>query len=118
MSCTLQSATGLCAYTRKAFTLPGTSSHSKGSGQRWQNNPWALEEIERRLIEANKRGLWQPDEGLEELLEDSYLELEGILEESSGDGAGEFQGGAIDAQGIDELEAMQGHLKRMHQMLK
>ena len=83
-----------------------------------QNNPWALEEIERRLIEANKRGLWQPDEGLEELLEDSYLELEGILEESSGDGAGEFQGGAIDAQGIDELEAMQGHLKRMHQMLK
>ena len=47
--------------------------------------------------------MWQPDEGLEELLEDSYLELEGILEESSGDGAGEFQGGAIDAQGIDEL---------------
>ena len=83
-----------------------------------ENNPWALEEIERRLIEANKRGLWQPDEGLEELLEDSYLELEGILEETSGDGQGDFQGGSIDVKGIDELDNMQNHLKRMHQMLK
>ena len=83
-----------------------------------KNNPWALEEIERRLIEANKRGLWQPAEGLEELLEDSYLELEGILEETSGDGSGDFQGGSIDVQGIEELNGMKEHLKHMQQMLK
>ena len=83
-----------------------------------KNNPWALEEIERRLIEADRRGLWQPAEGLQELLEDSYLELEGILEESSGDGTGEFQGGSIDVQGVEELNGMKDHLKHMQQMLK
>lgn len=83
-----------------------------------ENNPWALEEIERRLIEANKRGLWQPDDGLEELLEDSYLEIEGILEESSGDGDSDFQGGSIDVKGLEELEGMKEHLKHMQQMLK
>ena len=82
-----------------------------------ENNPWALEEIERRLIEASKRGLWQPGEGIEELLQDSYLEIEGILEETSGDGEVDFQGGYIDVKGIEELEGMKKHLSRMHQML-
>ncbi len=83
-----------------------------------ENNPWALEEIERRLIEANKRGLWQPDDGLEEVLEDSYLEIEGILEDSSGTDGESFQGGSIDVKDIDELEGMKKHLEKMHKMLK
>ena len=37
-----------------------------------ENNPWALEEIGRRLLEAESRGLWQADpEVLEQLKEHS-----------------------------------------------
>ena len=83
-----------------------------------ENNPWAMEEIQRRLIEAYERGLWQPGEGLLETLQESYLEIEAVLEESIGDGTEHFQGGAIDAQEIGELEAMKSHLQHMHDMLK
>ena len=65
-----------------------------------ENNPWAMEEIVRRLIEAQRRGLWKPADGLEELLEDAYLDIEGILEENVGDGSETFQGGAIEISGI------------------
>lgn len=83
-----------------------------------ENNPWALEEMERRLIEAYKRGLWDaPDELIGEL-QDNYLELEGILEESSGSGNDSFQGGSIDIYSIEELTRMQGHLKGMRDSLK
>lgn len=83
-----------------------------------ENNPWAMEEISRRLIEAYKRGLWQPAAGLIDTLQDSYVELEGVLEESMGEGMGEFQGGSIDVKDIGELDAMKEGLKRMHNMFK
>ncbi len=47
-----------------------------------ENNPWALEEMSRRLIEAYQRELWNPEEGLIDEIQDTYLELEGFLEES------------------------------------
>jgi cobaltochelatase CobN len=61
-----------------------------------ENNPWALEEIGRRLLEAESRGLWKPEEGLLEELKVNYLSLEGVLEESTEAFGGDLQGGAVD----------------------
>lgn len=83
-----------------------------------ENNPWALEEIERRLIEANRRGLWNAPEDILENLENDYLELEGVLEESSGGNNDNFQGGDIDVNSIHELEHMKNHIQNMKEMLK
>jgi len=58
-----------------------------------ENNVWALEEIARRLIEAAERGLWEPSEEMLKKLKEVYGEVEGILEESIGEG--EAQGGVI-----------------------
>ena len=83
-----------------------------------ENNPWAMEEIQRRLLEAYERGLWQPADGLLETLQESYLEIEAVLEESMGDGSENFQGGSIDVKELGELSAMKQHLQHMHDMLK
>ena len=61
-----------------------------------ENNPWALEEIARRLIEAAERGLWEPAPDVREALKELYIEIEGWIEEKMGDVKGDFQGGAID----------------------
>ncbi|MFH0872394.1 MAG: cobaltochelatase subunit CobN [bacterium] len=61
-----------------------------------KNNPWALEEIGRRLLEAQRRNLWDADpEVLQELMR-VQLELEGDLEEKMGEVQGDFQGGSVD----------------------
>ena len=83
-----------------------------------ENNPWAMEEMERRLIEAEKRGLWKPADGLMDALQESYVDLEGVLEESAGDGSGSFQGGSVDVKELGELEAMQKGLAHMHKTLQ
>jgi cobaltochelatase CobN len=70
-----------------------------------ENNPWALEEIGRRLLEANERGLWKADPDVIEGLKRTYLEIEGWIEERMGDLKGDFQGGSIDvitAEDVDE----------------
>ncbi|MDR2441913.1 MAG: cobaltochelatase subunit CobN [Deltaproteobacteria bacterium] len=61
-----------------------------------KNNPWALEEIGRRLLEAESRGLWQPDPDLIISLKERYLALEGVLEEGTETFGGDLQGGAVD----------------------
>lgn len=61
-----------------------------------EDNPWALEEIARRLLEAANRGLWDADQEMLDSLREYYLEIEGWLEERMGDVKGDFQGGAID----------------------
>jgi len=60
-----------------------------------ENNPWALESLSRRLLEAQQRELWQADPEVLEALKNKYLEIEGWMEESMGDVEGDFQGGAI-----------------------
>ncbi len=72
-----------------------------------ENNPWAMEEIGRRLLEANQRGLWKADPEVLDALRQSYLEIEGWMEEKMGDSAGNFQGGAIDIVTLDEVRARQ-----------
>ena len=61
-----------------------------------ENNPWALEEMARRLLEAEKRGVWQADPEVLKELQEHYLEIEGWMEEKMGDVEGDFQGGSVD----------------------
>ncbi|RLD16033.1 MAG: cobalt chelatase, partial [Caldiserica bacterium] len=69
-----------------------------------ENNPWALEEMARRLLEAEKRGIWKADPDVLKGLQDKYLEIEGWLEEKMGDVNGEFQGGNIDVFTKKDIE--------------
>jgi cobaltochelatase CobN len=69
-----------------------------------ENNPWALEEIARRLIEAVERDLWNPSPDVKEALKQIYVEIEGWIEERMGDVQGDFQGGAIDIITADDVE--------------
>ncbi|MDR2460410.1 MAG: cobaltochelatase subunit CobN [Deltaproteobacteria bacterium] len=68
-----------------------------------ENNPWALEEIARRLLEAMGRGLWNPTPEIKEELKNQYLQIEGWIEERTGENTGQFQGGAIDIVTADEV---------------
>ena len=77
-------------------------------------NPWALEEMSRRLLEACDRGLWEPEDGLLEEIQDAYLELEGFLEEDMGDNAGDFQGSAIEVAPRDEMEVFRKNAQKLH----
>lgn len=61
-----------------------------------ENNPWALEEMARRLLEAEARGVWKADKQVLEALREHYLEIEGWMEEKMGDVEGDFQGSNID----------------------
>jgi cobaltochelatase CobN len=61
-----------------------------------ENNPWALEELARRFLEAEQRGLWKADPLVLEDLKEQYLEIEGWIEEKIGDVFGDFQGGDVD----------------------
>lgn len=80
-----------------------------------ENNPWALEEIARRLIEAMERGLWNPAEDIKEKLKMLYLEIEGWIEEKIGKTKGDFQGGSIDVITQQEVEFWKA---KMQEVLK
>ena len=68
-----------------------------------EHNPWALEEIGRRLLEAAGRGLWQADPEVLDALKEHTLEIEGWIEERMGEVTGEFQGGAVDILTADDV---------------
>ena len=70
-----------------------------------ETNPWALEEMGRRLLEAYQRGLWNADQEVIEDLKETYLEIEGWMEDKMGETEGDFQGGAIDAVTVEEVKA-------------
>lgn len=61
-----------------------------------ENNPWAMEEIARRLLEANERGLWDADPDVLDELRNRYLEIEGWIEDRMDGMEGDYQGGAVD----------------------
>jgi cobaltochelatase CobN len=79
-----------------------------------ENNPWALEEIARRLIEATERELWSPAPDVKEALKELYVEIEGWIEERMGDVKGDFQGGSIDIITSEEVETWK---RKMEQVL-
>ena len=51
--------------------------------QEWMKdvNPFALQNILNKLIEAVSRGMWKADDRMESQLRDAYLEMEGEIEE-------------------------------------
>lgn len=67
-----------------------------------ENNVYALEEIARRLIEANERGLWNADEELLKRIKGVYGEIEGILEE---DLVEDVQGSAVEFISPEDVES-------------
>lgn len=70
-----------------------------------ENNPWAMEEIGRRLLEAQQRELWDADPEVLEGLKNVYLEIESWFEEKMGDAGGDFQGGSVDVLTSGDVEA-------------
>ncbi len=46
-------------------------------------NPWALQRITEKLLEASQRGLWKADEHTKQELQQLYLSIEGELEDRS-----------------------------------
>nr|WP_292547343.1 cobaltochelatase subunit CobN [Methanoregula sp.] len=65
-----------------------------------QNNPHALEEIARRLLEAHTRSLWDADPRVLDELKKNYLEIESWMEDQSGQG--DYQGGNVDIVTMDD----------------
>ena len=66
-------------------------------------NPWALEEIGRRLLEAESRGVWKTSPDLLDRLKEAYLDTEGALEETLDDVKTDFQGGAVNVFTTDDV---------------
>ncbi len=79
--------------------------------RRWfiDTNPWALEEIARRLIEAAERGVWEAPKELLEGLKEVYSEIEGFFEEAVSS-EGEYQGGRVVVVTRDDLKK-EGYIK-------
>ena len=82
-----------------------------------ENNPWALEEIGRRLLEAESRGLWQADPEVLEQLKERYLEVEGWIEENMGDVTGDFQGGSIDIMAAEDVSGWESLMQDVKQKM-
>lgn len=70
-----------------------------------KENPFALEEIGRRLLEAQSRGPWNPDPEILEGLREAYLEIEGWLEGRLDSRDGPAQGGNIDIITVGDVRA-------------
>lgn len=69
-----------------------------------EHNVYAAESIARRLIEAEKRNLWEANPDMLERLKDAYLDIEGRLEETMGDMEGDFQGSNIEIIKVNKSE--------------
>jgi len=83
-----------------------------------ENNPWALEEIGRRLLEAHQRELWNADPEVLEGLKNAYLEIESWLEEKMGDVKGDFQGGSIDILTSEDVENWGSKMREIKKKLR
>ena len=79
-----------------------------------ENNPYALEEMSRRLLEAHSRGLWETDEETLGVLQDIYLDIESDLEERAGEG--EFQGGTVSIYDSKSVPSWNGRMSDLSDM--
>ncbi|MBO4797275.1 MAG: cobaltochelatase subunit CobN, partial [Candidatus Methanomethylophilaceae archaeon] len=73
-----------------------------------ENNPYALEEIARRLLEAEARGLWNADRETLEQLKENYMSIESWMEDLVTEG--EHQGGNIDIVSPEDVKEWNGHM--------
>ncbi|MCK4244200.1 MAG: cobaltochelatase subunit CobN, partial [Candidatus Omnitrophica bacterium] len=83
-----------------------------------ENNPWALEEIGRRLLEAHQRELWDADPKVLQALKDIYLEIESWLEERMGDVKGDFQGGSTDILTSSDVENWNNNVQQIQKLIE
>lgn len=56
-----------------------------GENRKWMEaiNPWALREMAERLLEAEQRGMWRASQESLELLRQTYLDMEGRIEDET-----------------------------------
>jgi len=87
-----------------------------GEMRRWleEHNPYAIEEIARRLIEAYERGLWETSDEVIERLMEAYSEIEGLLEEHLGEG--EVQGGTIEIYTAEDDEQWSENIEEVEEL--
>ena len=78
-----------------------------------ENNPWAMEEIGRRLLEAQSRGLWNADLEVFEALKEKYLEIEGAIEDRMDDVRGDIQGGSVDIFTSEDVKSWGEKMKEV-----
>ena len=71
-----------------------------------ENNPHALEEIARRMLELYTREKWLPDGEVLERLKDNYLIIEGDMEGMT-ESAGDIQGGNVEILNDSDVESWQ-----------
>ena len=76
-----------------------------------KENPWGLEEIARRLLEAERRGLWQADPEVKAALEGAYLEIESWMEDRIA--GGEIQGGSVEIYTAGDVADWSRSLERV-----
>jgi cobaltochelatase CobN len=80
-----------------------------------ENNPWAMEEMGRRLLEASSRGLWKADQEVLDALKTFYLEIEGWMEEKMSETKGSFQGGSIDVMPSEHAREWREKMSKIQQ---
>ena len=81
-----------------------------------ENNKFALEEIARRLLELYTREKWNPDSEILEKLKESYLKIEGDMEEGL-ESAGEIQGGTVDIINDADVEGWRERLLELESFI-
>ena len=69
-----------------------------------RENPYALEELTRRLLEAESRGLWQADDADLAVVQAAALSVEGDLEETMGQVTEEFQGAKVEVMTAKDVD--------------
>ena len=67
-------------------------------------NPYALEEVTRRLLEAQSRNLWQADPDRLEEVQHAALLVEGDMEETMEEVTSEFQGSKVEVMTTDHVD--------------
>jgi cobaltochelatase CobN len=82
-----------------------------------EHNPWALEEIGRRLLEAASRGIWEADPQVLMDLKETYLEIESWIEDRMDGVSGDFQGGSVDIVTASEVGAWDDALSDVRRVM-
>ncbi|MCL2136208.1 MAG: cobaltochelatase subunit CobN [Coriobacteriia bacterium] len=80
------------------------------------NNPFALEEIARRMLELYTREKWLPDEDVLDRLKDNYLIIEGDMEGRT-ESAGDIQAGNVDILNDQDVQSWRELLQEVEKAL-
>ncbi|MFZ7120855.1 MAG: cobaltochelatase subunit CobN [Eubacteriaceae bacterium] len=83
-----------------------------------EHNPYAYEEMARRLFELIERGKWQANEDVLNKLKRNYLEIEGQMEDIIGETKGEIQGGNIEKITFRDVEIWEERISQVEKCIK